>query len=1028
MTENIAATLKSILRPRRLKAKAVLIVCAFLIMGAYLARNPRSGGILPWEANLTGENFSYAARDKEGMYYAIDSGEARLLCFDETGAFRWDAETGTVLRLAAPSEHGKVWVTSYVLNDSDRIIQADILGFDRNGRRAGVLLSRSYRGEDSDLPMYTSGYLGLVSDGQWLYYIEKHTRNVTLYRVDTGLKAPDPEVVAIFPYPEAEKLTLSVAYDPAAEAVYTVDKFGVLWELSPDGDHKNLAYPADAEDGLSLPCGICVSGGVLYVSDIGRRELYRLRDGAFELAADLGRGAAIETDSRLYYWISGTPEGRVLLISQYDLRRYGNGDDDIESLGASFAFNGAKRLSLWLWWIFAGTLGLGALILICRTFGYAYRVMGMERLMSSVILVVVVTVVTVLVMIQFSDSFNKRFSSTTIGNLSALSSMTAAAVDGDALMRIDGLEDYQSADYEKLRQQLAPIYDGRTASAFYENGEFRFDEANWDHGIYRMLIRTIGDRVCYVYSSADQWGAVYPMDYPYAGTEYQIVYEQGIQIVFPSVVDFSGEYTYVLTPVRNSRREVVGALEMGVNLRTFRREMFAAMREIALRAAVTVCVVLLLLKEIMFAAEVFRQRTAGRRGAEEAGAAPGEEKRPADVGAVRPLMFLLYSLECFSLVVSPLFARSLYTEALGMPMEVGVAIAYSATFFFLGAAAVAGGWAGERIGLFPLLLLGAALLFAGELLSVASRDLWVFTAAKSLVGMGVGLVQNCADVIAAAPEDPRDVERGFSMSNVGYNSGTNCGLVIGTAVGLLWGYRSVYLASALIAVLMLAYILFVYGKTGLPKTVGTRRSGQAGRGAKRGFLRFVSSPRVLGFFLLILFPYMLCNAFTYYFLPLTGAAYGMGEENISRVIFVYGMISIYLGPALTRRLLDVFRERTALAVGGFLIAAALLVYALKPDLTVLLASTAVFALADSFAFTTQSLYFARMPETRAYGAGAALGVSNVVSGLAQSLSSYCFAAAMVLGTRTGLGVVGIGTGILMILFLFTKYDKKRVLI
>jgi predicted MFS family arabinose efflux permease len=423
-------------------------------------------------------------------------------------------------------------------------------------------------------------------------------------------------------------------------------------------------------------------------------------------------------------------------------------------------------------------------------------------------------------------------------------------------------------------------------------------------------------------------------------------------------------------------------------------------------------------------------------------------------------------------------------------MEVGVAIAYSATFFFLGIAAVAGGWACERIGLFPLLILGTALLFAGEMMAAASGGLRMFVASRALVGMGVGLGHNCADVIAAAQKNPLDVERGFSMSNVGYNSGTNCGLVIGTAVGLLWGYRSVYLASALIAVLMLGYILMIFRGTGAPgagepiaeladarDAEGTGLAADAGgvelpgaglaeladagmaggtgladaggvgmavvadavapvaegaglsdasdvRRQRGAGVRFITSPRVLGFFLLALFPYMLCNAFTYYFLPLTGATYGLGEENISRIIFVYGMVSIYIGPALTRKLLEKFRVKAALGLGGLLIALALLLYAAAPVLGVLLASTAMFAVADSFSFTSQSLYFARLPETLDYGSGAALGVNNVISGLAQSLSSYCFAAAMVLGTRAGLGVIGLGMGILLMLFLVITRGER----
>jgi predicted MFS family arabinose efflux permease len=1008
----------------------------------YLALNGGNYNKPPWTAAVSGDSFSNAARGYEGEYYVIDSGNARLLSFDEDGVFRWDAAPGSALRQVAAAQSGEVYVTSYGFNDSERIIQADILVYSRRGRRIGVLLSQRYEGEDPELPMYTSGYLGLVVEAQWLYYMEKHPSDLTLYRLDTGLKAPVPEILTVFPYPDAEALILAAACDPQTGAVYIADKFGDLRALSADGAHKALAYRRDEGDGFSLPYGLCVSEGVLYISDIGQRRLYRWQGDRCALAADLGGGAAIEADPRLYYWINGTPEGQVLLISRYDVRAYG--DQGLETLGTVFAFDGEKRLSLWLWRILAGLLALGALILAGRLFIYVCRTVGTERVMSSMIVVIVATVVTALVMMQYSDSFNRRFSSATIDNLSALSAMTAAAIDGDALSRIDSLEDYRNEDYETLKKQLTPIHGNNVPNMFYENETFYPDVAQWDQGIYRMLLRVVNGRICYVYSSADQWGALYPVDYSYEETEYQIAYEQKVQIVFPSVVDYSGEYTYTITPVLDSRGAVVGVLEMGVDLRAFRAEMFELLREIALRAAVTVFVVLLLLKEIIFAAEVFKNRTPGRRGAVRTwfrrsltsafvfltrkdmkaasyrAPAPEGEKCLVDVGAVRPLMFLLYVLDSLALVISPLFARSLYTETLGIPMEVGVAIAYSATFFFLGAAAIGGGWAGERLGLFPLLLLGTALIFGGELVAMFSGNLWMFVVAKSLTGMGAGLIQNCADVIAAARKDPKEVEYGFSMSNVGYSSGTNCGLVIGTAIGLLWGYRSVYLASALIAVLMLAYILLIYQEANLPDARGVR--GRIGA----GFIRFAASPRVLKFFLFIMFPYMLCNAFAYYFLPLTGAAYGMGEENISRIIFAYGMVAVYIGPALTRALLDMFKVRAALVMGGFLTALALLVYALRPDLTLLMVSTAMFAIADSFSFTTQSVYFSQLPETGEYGPNVAMGVNNVVSGLAQSLSSYCFAAAMVLGTRAGLGIIGLGMAVLLILFVFTTYDPKKL--
>jgi predicted MFS family arabinose efflux permease len=1163
-------------RGKRIGRAAIL--CLFLALGAYAALNAGYFNKPPWAAGVAGDSFSYAAQGFGGECYAIDSGEARLICFGEDGAFRWDAAPGGALRLVAPSPSGGAWVTAYDFNDSERIVRADILEYTRSGRLARTLLSQSY-GDGSEgsplprqleqpelprqpeqpdspeqaglpgqpeLPLYTSGYLGLVAHGQWLYYIEKHPDDLALYRLDTAQAAPAPEAVAVFPYPGAEALTLAAACDPESGAVYAADKFGVLRELSRDGAHRELPYPgsdaaelsgaaavldgnatgassnatgasgnasssassnatgasgnaadvgaAGASDGggadFYLPYGLCVSEGVLLVSDIGKRRLYAMRGGAFELAADLGGGGAgFAQDPRLYYWISAAPGGQALLASRYDLLRCdllrsapgGASGGATEAMPAFFFFGGAKRLSIWLWWLSAAALAAGALALLCRIFMRAYRALGIERLASSLMLAAAVAVVAALVAAQYSSTFSSRFSRDTIDNLAALSALTAASVDGEALSRIGALGDYGGEDYAELRRQLAPMSGSGDLGMIYEDGGFQPVSADWDRGVYRMLIRVINGRVYYVYSSADQWGALYPMDYPYEGTEFQIAYEQKAQIVFPDVVDYTGEYAYTVTPILDAGGAVAGALEMGVDLRAFRREMSELLLEIALRALLAVFVVLLLLKELIFAAGELKSR--GR----------GGEKRLIGAGAVRPLMFLLYLLDCFALVISPLFARSLYAERLGVPMEVGVAIAYSATFFFFGLAAVAGGRVGRRAGLFPLLVAGASLLFFGELLSMLSGSLWMFAAAKSVVGVGAGLTQNCADAIAAAREDSREVEYGFSMSYAGYSSGTNCGLAIGTGIALAWGYRAVFLASALAALVLLAYVLFMCGGGALPDATerggGRGRDSGRGRGRERGrnrgrgrgqewgrgwdwsrgrdwglgrirnrargmlpgqsrsmspcpeagaagaaapdgaaapnssraapapgFARFIVSPGVLAFFLLVVAPYMLCNGFAYYFLPLAGSARGLGEENISRVVFAYGMVSVYVGPPLTAKLTGMFRAGTVLLMGCGMIALALALYAAAPALPALLAATAVFALADSFSFTAQNVYFSQLPATRAYGAGAALGVSNVVGGLAQSMSSYCFAAAMVLGERAGMWAMGIGMAAALLLF------------
>lgn len=984
-------------------ALAVVALCVFVGMNTGFADKA------PWDSDLEGTNFSFAAQGEGGAFYAVDNGGVRMIAFDADGRHLWDVNLGnTTIRRIAPGPDGGVFISTFRFAQDNRVEYAGIDEYDKNGRRKRTVYSAAYEGDD--MPMYSSGFLGLRCADGWLYYVEKEATGLTLYRLSATREDAVPEQLRRFPLVGAEGRVLAAACDPLTQDVYFVDKLGGVWLAAEDAAHRALAYPEPPEEpAFSIPYSVALTGDGLYVSDIGTRELYALGAEGARLAADLGNGVPIEESPMLYYQIDAAAGGGVVLCSRYDILLLDGGE--IAELPVSFAFSAGMRVLLWCWWGSIAVIAAALIAVIALLLRRAYNRVGLEKMLSSVMLIAVVAVVTVIAMTQYSGGMDATISEMTMDNLSGQSLLTAARIDGDLLRGISTLADYDTPAYRALRESLAPVAGNDVRDVLYDTKTETFDdhEADWDAGVYRMVLRVIDGRVCYIYSSEDQWGALYPMDYPYEDTEFQIAYEQDAQVAFSNILDYTGEYTYTITPIHDSDGEVVGVLEMGIDRRAFREETNALLRDIALNVVVVVLVVVLLMNEVTFFGRVVSKRV------------PRGKKELLDVDAVRPLVFLIYLLDCFGLIISPFFAQQLYTETLGIPMEVGVALAYSVTFLFLGVAALVGGRLSEKVGLYPLVLAGTGLLLVGELLAAASASLLMFVGAKAVVGLGAGLLLNAADTFVAMHPKSEDVERGFSMSNVALNSGTNCGIIIGTAIGAAFGYPMVFLAASGIAVVMLLYILLIFRKNCLPDV----RRDHVARRHGMSFVKFIFSRRVFSYFVFMIFPYLVLNAFIYYFLPLEGGKNGMSEELISQIVFAYGMVSIYVGPMLTGFLLGRFKARATLVIGGALLVGALLLYAFLPSISILMVSVILFALADSFSFPAQNIYFAQLPEAQRYGSGAALGVNNVVSGLASTASSYCFAAAMIVGTQFGLIALGVLVAGFFLMFILTSAAKKE---
>jgi MFS family permease len=111
------------------------------------------------------------------------------------------------------------------------------------------------------------------------------------------------------------------------------------------------------------------------------------------------------------------------------------------------------------------------------------------------------------------------------------------------------------------------------------------------------------------------------------------------------------------------------------------------------------------------------------------------------------------------------------------------------------------GWAGDRYGRRPLMLLGALVFAISSLLYVASRSLPALVAVRALHGVGMALYPTGGMAMAADLAPP--ARRGHVLGLVGIAA--NVALAVGPVAGIwlaeVWGFAWLFVASAAVALL-----------------------------------------------------------------------------------------------------------------------------------------------------------------------------------------------------------------------------------
>lgn len=854
--------------------------------------------------------------------------------------------------------------------------------------------------------------LGLTWLDGALCFLRADWDRLVLCRLDAD--ADEVREERSFPYDNAFHLVIDGALSPDME-VYFSDKMGSVWHISRDGavDCTYDAAAHETEDFFSIASDVgCDGRGNVYFNDVGLREIRRITP-AGDVETVIAKGEPMTelpeafNEQPIYSAFSVSSDGLVTVAYSdsyydaenneqiYDYNLYLKADNGTVLMnGSVLEKSGAVKGSGWL----------GAAAIVVLAVLAAAAVMHLLKLMkgvrpsrSGIIQTAVVgtaLLVSVIVTSVILNSTNGWYIQELTNRISNMAVLMARDLDTEAVESLDNPADYGAEAYERIDGSIQEILSS---------------EINLQRGVYAVLYRVERDIVCAVYSDEGQHGVLWPMDGAFRDSAEESVYLTGELIEFSAFSNAEGRYMFTLAPIMGEEDEVVGLIEVGLDLYSFNESNNILIRETILIVLMLIVTLILLFSEsAFFVRAIKRNIQEGRRGL------------PISVDIIRPLAFIIFFTGNMSTTFLPLFGRGLWDPAMGMQQEVAIALPLSAEVLFTAVFSLLGGFIVDRIGTKQLITIGGGIFAGGLVMCGVVPNLWLLIVGNGVLGAGEGLVLVSLNTFIGSYEGEDQRNRGFSGYNAAYLSGMNCGTVVGSLLAERVGYRPVFYIAGGIAIA--AILLTALCLRGQPKKVLAEEEKTTGG---MSTLRFLFSPRVFFFFLFMLTPYLICSSFLSYFFPIYGEENGLSTSFVAQAFLLSGVIAIYLGPLLTKFTQERLGTRKALILSTGIYVASFAMFALHMSVAVCFAIIGLLAVADSFGLSMQAVYFSDLPEVRQYGEGKAMGVNSAVESIAQTVGPIIFAAVLLLGAEQGILLLAQGVGILLVLFLISVLFSRR---
>lgn len=284
---------------------------------------------------------------------------------------------------------------------------------------------------------------------------------------------------------------------------------------------------------------------------------------------------------------------------------------------------------------------------------------------------------------------------------------------------------------------------------------------------------------------------------------------------------------------------------------------------------------------------------------------------------VKPVFFLAVLIENMGYSFLPALLKDV---AAGSGLPPGVASALFMTYFFgFALILVPSGQIAGRYGPKPLVTIGAALVAVGMGLMALTLGALAVGLARFMVGIGQGMiligVQSYILEVAAVGHRTR----GTAIVVYGFNTGMIAGIALGSLLVEHLGAQGVFLLSAGIALVLLAFAQGLLPALARPITIAGGGLSYVLRELGRNTARALTSLAFIRATFLVGIPNKaVMTGIILFALPLLLSQQGMSAEDIGQIIMFYAAGMLTTSPIVSRIVDRIGETRRVLFIGSFI--------------------------------------------------------------------------------------------------------------
>ena len=295
---------------------------------------------------------------------------------------------------------------------------------------------------------------------------------------------------------------------------------------------------------------------------------------------------------------------------------------------------------------------------------------------------------------------------------------------------------------------------------------------------------------------------------------------------------------------------------------------------------------------------------------------------------------------------------------------------------------------------------------AGCIVCIASGNYYGILVGKMLIGAGMGTVYVNGYAIAAKGKTEESSAAAFTEISAGSLSGVTIGAGLSSVFLSIGGWRLVYLVGAVLVAIGSLVAMAVGDKEDVKAVVAAAK--EKAEEAKSGLKEFMCGAPVIGYFILILVPFMMSLAYREYYLPLMAGDNNVSEVFISRFYLICGLVFLYAGPALTRFIIKHLGLFKGTCLATSLMAVAILLNVVRPTVYMAFFGMVLLSLVTSFCYGCMYTFFGELPASVRFGEARSMEVYTVFESIGSTAGPVAYGILLSFGNQLGLSVFGGG--------------------